>query len=105
VRSARRIDASEALPSQREARGWRTRADPFEAVWESELVPMLAAAPALTATTLLEELQRRHPGQYEDALLHTLQRRVRTLSASYGKEREVYFAQAHPPGHVPAARH
>ena len=92
VRSARRIDASEALPSQREARSWRTRTDPFESVWESELVPMLAAAPALTATTLLEEIQRRYPGQYDDALLRTLQRRVRTWSASYGKEREVFFA-------------
>jgi transposase InsO family protein len=100
VRSARRIDASEALPSQREARMWRTRSDPFEAVWDSELVPMLAAAPGLTATTLLEEIQRRHPGQYDDALLRTLQRRVRTWSASYGKEREVFFAQAHPPGRL-----
>ena len=100
VRSARRIDASEALPSQREARSWRTRADPFEAVWESELVPMLTAAPALTATTLLEEIQRRYPGQYDDALLRTLQRRVRTWSASYGAEREVFFAQAHSPGRL-----
>lgn len=100
VRSARRIDASDTLPSQREARSWRTRTDPFEAVWESELVPMLAAAPALTATTLLEEIQRRYPGQYDDGLLRTLQRRVRTWSASYGKEREVFFAQAHPPGRL-----
>jgi transposase InsO family protein len=100
VRSARRIDASKALPSQREARSWRTRTDPFEAVWESELVPMLAAEPSLTATTLLEEIQRRYPGQYEDALLRTLQRRVRTWSASHGKEREVFFAQAHPPGRL-----
>jgi transposase InsO family protein len=100
VRSARRIETSETLPSQREARKWRTRTDPFEAVWESELVPMLAAAPNLTATTLLEEIQRRHPGQYDDALLRTLQRRVRTWSASYGKEREVFFAQAHPPGRL-----
>jgi transposase InsO family protein len=100
VRSARRIDSMEGLPSQREARKWRTRADPFEAVWDSELVPMLAAAPGLTATTLLEEIQRRYPGKYDDALLRTLQRRVRTWSASYGKEREVFFAQAHPPGRL-----
>ncbi len=98
VRSARRLDGMEALPSQREARGWRTRADPFETVRQSELVPMLEAAPALTATTLLEEIQRRYPGQYENAL----QRRVRTWGASHGKEREVSFtqAQAHPPGRL-----
>ena len=41
VRSARRLDGKEALPLQRDARRWRTRADPFEAVWDSEIVPML----------------------------------------------------------------
>lgn len=100
VRSARRLDSTEILPSQREARTWRTRADPFDAVWQSELVPMLEAAPAVTAMTLLEEIQRRYPGQYENALLRTLQRRVRTWGASYGKEREVFFAQTHPPGRL-----
>ncbi|NHZ66817.1 IS21 family transposase [Massilia genomosp. 1] len=100
VRSARRLDAIEGLPSQRPARAWRTRSDPFEAVWQSDIVPLLDATPALTATTLLEEMQRRYPGQYDVALLRTLQRRVRTWSASYGKEREVYFAQAHPPGRL-----
>jgi len=98
VRSARRLDRTEVLPSQREARTWRTRTDPFDAVWQSELVPMLEAAPAVTAMTLLEEIQRRYPGQYENALLRTLQRRVRTWGARYGKEREVFFAQTHPPG-------
>jgi hypothetical protein len=100
VRSARRLDGMEVLPSQREARAWRTRSDQFEAIWQSELVPMLETAPALTATTLLEEIQRRYAGQYENALLRTLQRRVRTWSASHGKEREVFFAQAHPPGRL-----
>lgn len=98
VRSARRLEEMETLPSQRGARAWRTRADPFEAVWQSEIVPLLEEAPALTAMTLLEEMQRRHPGQYDNALLRTLQRRVRTWNAQYGNEREVFFAQAHPPG-------
>ncbi len=98
TRSARRIDVVEALPSQREARAWRTRPDPFESVWTSEIVPMLEAAPGLTAITLLEEIQRRQPGKYDDALLRTLQRRVRIWNASYGKGREVFFAQEHPPG-------
>ena len=98
IRSARRIDGVEVLPSQREARPWRTRSDPFEAVWDSEIVPMLEAAPALTAITLLEEIQRRQPGKYDDALLRTLQRRVRTWNVSHGQEREVFFAQEHPPG-------
>lgn len=100
VRSARRLEGQTALPSQREARSWRTRSDPFEAVWQSEIVPLLEATPALTAMTLLEEMQRRYPGQYDGALLRTLQRRVRTWNASYGRDREVFFAQEHPPGRL-----
>src|SRR5471030_12967 len=51
VRSARRLDSTDVLPSQRATRAWRTRADPFEAVWQSEVVPLLEAAPALTASS------------------------------------------------------
>ena len=100
VRSARRLESTDKLPSQRGSRTWRTRADPFESVWQSEIVPLLEATPALTATTLLEEMQRRHPGQYDDALLRTLQRRVRSWGASHGGEHEVFFAQEHPPGRL-----
>jgi hypothetical protein len=70
-RSARRIEHSDALPSQREERSWRTRADPLAAVWDSEIVPLLEADAALNAVTLLEELQRRYPGDYGTAILRT----------------------------------
>ena len=99
-RSARRIEISEALPSQRETRAWRTRIDPLTAVWNSEVVPLLDSDGALNAVTLLEELQRRYPGDYDTTVLRTLQRRVRQWRAVYGPEREVYFAQEHPPGRL-----
>ena len=99
-RSARRIEISEALPSQREARAWRTRIDPLTTVWDSEVVPLLEYDGALNAVTLLEELQRRYPGDYDTTVLRTLQRRVRQWRAVYGPEREVYFAQEHPPGRL-----
>jgi len=35
-RSARRIEQSESLPSQREPRAWRTRTDPLSEVWDAE---------------------------------------------------------------------
>jgi hypothetical protein len=41
VRSARRIEQTTTLPSQRGTRRWRTRADPLAGVWETELVPVL----------------------------------------------------------------
>ena len=59
-----------------------------------------AATPSLKAVTLLEELQRRHPGEYGAAVLRTLQRRVRQWRAVHGDEREIYFAQEHPPGRL-----
>ena len=46
-RSARRIEHSQALPSQREERAWRTRTDPLAAAWDSEIVPLLEADGAL----------------------------------------------------------
>lgn len=100
VRSARRIEQAKALPSQREPRTWRTRPDPLAGVWEAELMPLLESEPGLQGTTLFEELQRRHPERFEPGLLRTLQRRVRAWRAEHGGEREVYFAQIHPPGRL-----
>jgi transposase InsO family protein len=97
-RSARRIESLPSLPSQRPPRQWRTRADPLAEVWEAELLPLLQANPHLSAVTLLEEVQRRHPGEYGPGMLRTLQRRLRHWRATCGGEREVFFAQEHPPG-------
>ena len=99
-RSARRIEQGDLLPSQRPARSWRTRQDPLGRAWDVEVVPLLQGDVTLNAVTLLEELQRRHPGQYDTAVLRTLQRRVRQWRAVHGAEREVYFAQEHPPGRL-----
>src|ERR1022692_2660831 len=99
-RSARRIDGADALPSQRPERTWRTRDDPLAQVWDAEVVALLKVDSQLNAVTLLEELQRRHPGQYDEGVLRTLQRRMRQWRATYGAEREIYFAQEHPPGRV-----
>lgn len=99
VRSARRIDKSQTLPSQKKARHWRTREDPLAGIWEQELEPLLMAEPGLQAKTMLEELQRRYGQEtYGDGLLRTLQRRVRAWRALNGDELETFFAQNNPPG-------
>lgn len=100
VRTARRIEKLPALPSQSKPRDWRTRADPLADAWEVELLPLLQSAPGLTAVTLLEELQQRHPGQFDAGVLRTLQRRIRRWRALEGDEREVFFAQQHEPGRL-----
>lgn len=100
VRTARRIEKAPTPPSQSKSRDWRTRADPLADVWDAELLPLLQSAPGLTAVTLLEELQRRHPGRFDAGVLRTLQRRVRRWRALEGDEREVFFAQQHEPGRL-----
>jgi hypothetical protein len=99
-RSARRVEQSDSLPSQRPERHWRTRPDPLADVWDAEVIPLLQADPLLNGVTLFEELQRRHPGAFAPGVLRTLQRRIRQWRVLYGPEREVYFAQEHPPGHM-----
>lgn len=100
VASARRLELATTLPSQRPPRHWRTRADPLAEVWASEVVPMLQGAPSLMAITVLEELQRRYPERFADGVLRTLQRRISQWRAEHGGEREVFFAQEHPPGRL-----
>jgi transposase InsO family protein len=96
-RTARRLERGTGGRFQGE-RSWRTRQDPFAAVWSTELVPQLEREPALQALTLLEWLQERHPGEYADKLLRTLQRRVKDWRARFGPEKEVMFPQVHGPG-------
>jgi len=77
---------------------WRTRKNPFEAVWQNEVLPLLEKNPGLQAKTILEELQRRYPGEYASSCLRTLQRRVQKWKATSGPEKEVIFRQNHPMG-------
>ena len=99
-RSARRIESSTTvkLPSQTPRRYWRARANPFEDVWESEVVPLLKSAPKLMAITLLRQLQDAHPDRFPDGMLRTLQRHVRQWRALKGPDKEVFFPQDHAPG-------
>ena len=86
------------LSSQMKApRDWRTRDDPFAEDWP-EVAQRLGDAPELEAKTLFEDLQRRHPGRYDDGQLRTLQRRVRDWRAEHGPRKTVFFAQEHRPG-------
>jgi len=90
-----------ALPSQtQKPRHWRTRQDPFDGVWEADVMPLLERddAGALEATTILAELVRRYGERFDERHLRTLQRRVRDWRALQGPEREVFFEQEHVPG-------
>ena len=100
-RSARKWQRG-SLPSEskKARRRWRSRPDPFADVWESDVVSLLRTDPdgELSATTILEWLDERHPGRFGRSQLRTLQRRIRDYRALHGPDREVYFQQDHPPG-------
>lgn len=97
TRSGRRIEKGEN--SNQKERNWRTRKDPFEDVWDSELVPLLEKESSLTGMTLWDYLDEQYPEQYPEKLLRTLQRRVKHWQATQGPDKEVMFRQSVPPGH------
>lgn len=86
------------------ARTWRTRPDPFAAVWATEIEPFLRRdeGSELQATALMDELCRRHPGEFEPGQVRTLQRQIRRWRAMHGPEQEVMFPQDHQPGQLGA---
>ena len=47
--AAYRFEKDPRLPTQKKAPRERRRADPFADVWENDVLPMLKAAPGLTA--------------------------------------------------------
>lgn len=85
-------EQGEANPAQRpKARKkrvphtWRTRKDPFEASWP-RILEWLHAEPNASAKALMPRLQLAYPGEYSDAQLRTLQRRVKTWRAEKAKD-------------------
>jgi hypothetical protein len=98
-KTGRKYARENRLPSQMKAdHDWRTRKDPFEEVWESEIKERLGKAPTLEAKTLFEDLQERYPGKFGPGQLRTLQRKVKRWRAEEGPAKEVYFPQEHHPG-------
>lgn len=97
--TAYRIDKDPRLPSQKKVPRGRRRPDPLARVWDSEIVPLLQAAPSLRPVALFEEIIRRHP-ELGAGIRRTLERRVRSWRALHGPEQEVIFRQVHEPGRM-----
>ena len=97
--SAYRFERDRRLPSQRKAVRERRRPDPLAEVWDSEIVPILKAAPGLRPVAIFEEILRRHP-ELGAGVRRTLERRIRGWRAVHGPEQEVIFRQVHEPGRM-----
>jgi transposase InsO family protein len=97
--SAYRFERDRRLPSQRKAVRERRRPDPLAEVWDSEIVPILKAAPGLRPVAIFEEVLRRHP-ELGAGVRRTVERRIRGWRAVHGPEQEVIFRQVHQPGRM-----
>src|SRR5437762_12311849 len=86
--SGYRIEADPRLPSQKKSPRGRRRPDPLAGVWDSEIVPMLEAAPDIPAVAIFEEICRREPS-LAPGVRRTLERRIVTWRAVNGPERDV----------------
>lgn len=98
-KTVRKYERLGKLPSElKQARTYRTRSDPFEAVW-GELEQMLQSAPELEAKTLFDWQCERNPDQYQEGQLRTLQRRVSKWRV-LNQNQLLTLDQVHRPGEV-----
>jgi hypothetical protein len=97
--TAYRIENDPRLPSQKKSPRGRRRSDPLADVFDSEVVPLLKAAPGIRPVALFEEMLRRHP-HLGSGIRRTLERRIRAWRAIHGEEQEVIFRQRHEPGRL-----
>jgi len=103
AKTARKYRRVGRLPSELESGPrWRTRPDPFSAVWEV-VRGLLETNPGLETKTVFEHLQRVNPGRFQDGQLRTLQRKVKQWRATEGPSREVFFSQQHHAGRLCAS--
>jgi transposase len=95
--TARRYREGAAPKGGRPQRAYRTRPDPFEAVWP-EVAKMLEAAPGLESKTIFARLLERPDASFTEGQLRTLQRKIRRWRVEHGPHKEVMFPQKHRPG-------
>jgi len=100
VRTAREWEAGPVPSTTKQARDWRTRPDPFAAVWPTDIEPLLQRdlKGILEAKLVLELLRTRYPEQFHPGQARTRQRRFRDWRARHGVEPEVFFQQVAVPG-------
>ncbi|HIJ39003.1 MAG TPA: IS21 family transposase, partial [Rhodospirillaceae bacterium] len=94
-----RLEKDRRLPSQKKIPRESRRPDPLIAVWDSEIVPIMKAAPGMRPIAIFGEILRRHPDLGE-GVRRTMERRIRSWRAVHGPDQEVIFRQVHEPGRM-----
>lgn len=103
-RAARKWQRGPSPTTMKKERTWRTRADPFAAVWAAEIEPLLRRDEdgELQATTVIDVLIAKHPSEFDHGQVRTLQRHIRRWRAMQGPHKEVFFPQDQAPGYLGA---
>ena len=102
-KTARKYRDHDGQPSQQTSdRTYRTRSDPFAAVW-NKVQQRLELEPRLKAKTLFEWLQQTHEGLFPDSTRRTFERRVNEWRSLHGPGKTVFFDQEHHPGRLAAS--
>src|SRR5215207_2949922 len=96
-RTGHRLARDPRLPSMKKGVRGRRRPDPLGDLFQTEVVPLLQAAPGLRPVAIFEEILRRHP-DLGAGIRRTLERRIRSWRAIYGADQDVIFRQTHEPG-------
>jgi transposase len=97
--TARQYLKNQKAPSEaKKPHTWKTRRDPLEKVWESDIKPLLIREPRVEAVSVIGVLEDKYPDQIWERHLRTLQRRIRTWRWKEGPEKEVFFPQERKPG-------
>ena len=94
-----RLAGDPRLPSMKKGTRGRRRPDPLGDLFETEIVPMLKAAPGLRPIAIFAEMVRRHP-EFGPAIRRTIERRIRGWRALHGEDQDVIFRQTHEPGRL-----
>src|ERR1700675_3848341 len=105
LRTAREWETGPVPSATKRPRDWRTRPDPFAAVWLTDLEPLLRSdvKGVLEAKWVLEVLRTRYPEQFHAGQARTLQRRFRDWRGRHGIEPAVFFQQSRAPRRGAAA--
>jgi hypothetical protein len=84
--------APHGTSSQADLCGGHSRPDQFARIWDSEIVPMLRAAPGLRPIVVLREICNRHP-EIKLGVRRTIERRVRRWQALNDPDQDAMFRQ------------
>lgn len=97
VSTAGRIEGKRHQP-KKDKRGWRTRADPLEPIWDSVVLPLLKQDANISPVGIFDHLCDVHADKFSSSSRRTLERRIRKWRHLHGPAQDVMFMQHHELG-------